>query len=342
VISPGDRVSDVLARDETLVDVFAAASPAFERLRNPVMRKLMARLVTVEQAARVASVDPEALVARLNQALAGGAVSAPEPAMKSRATSPRPAWLENPGARPVVELDVRDDLRAGREPFHAVMRAVRSLPADGIFALRAIFEPVPLYKVLAAMGFAHHTEVLADDDYRVWFHRDGSAPGGAPDPSAPTPDDPHVVVLDVRGLEPPEPMVRTLEALEALPADGVLVQVNVRVPQFLLPKLAERGFVHEIQQQSPDLVHLFIRHAPKENTAMTATELDVRAIPPRDKHPTIFRTFDALATGESFVLVNDHDPRPLRYQFEAERNGQYSWNYVESGPAVWRVAIAKR
>jgi len=69
--------------------------------------------------------------------------------------------------------------------------------------------------------------------------------------------------------------------------------------------------------------------------------LDVRAIPPRDKHPTIFQTFDALGTGESFVLLNDHDPRPLRYQFEAEHAGQFGWQYLEQGPEVWRVEISK-
>ena len=68
------------------------------------------------------------------------------------------------------------------------------------------------------------------------------------------------LVLDVRGLEPPEPMVRTLEALAAMPRGKTLVQLNVRVPQFLLPKLEERGFSCEIREQSKDLVRLFIRH----------------------------------------------------------------------------------
>lgn len=71
-------------------------------------------------------------------------------------------------------------------------------------------------------------------------------------------------------------------------------------------------------------------------------ELDVRVIPPREKHPTIFQTFDQLAPGEAFVLVNDHDPFPLRYQFEAVRPGQFEWEYVESGPTVWRIVITRR
>ena len=71
-------------------------------------------------------------------------------------------------------------------------------------------------------------------------------------------------------------------------------------------------------------------------------ELDVRVIPPRDKHPTIFRTFDALANGDAMVIVNDHDPRPLKYQFSAERAGLFDWDYEAEGPDVWRVRIGRR
>lgn len=73
----------------------------------------------------------------------------------------------------------------------------------------------------------------------------------------------------------------------------------------------------------------------------TPNQLDVRVIPPREKHSTIFHTFDALEPGESFTLVNDHDPMPLRYQFEAERAGTFGWEYLERGPAVWRVEISR-
>ena len=68
-----------------------------------------------------------------------------------------------------------------------------------------------------------------------------------------------VVVLDVRGLEPPEPLVKTLEALVVLPRGKTLVQLNVRVPRLLLPKLEERGFVYEIDAQPPDLIRVLIR-----------------------------------------------------------------------------------
>jgi uncharacterized protein (DUF2249 family) len=73
----------------------------------------------------------------------------------------------------------------------------------------------------------------------------------------------------------------------------------------------------------------------------TQRVLDVRPIPPREKHPAIFQTFAELQPGESFVLVNDHDPKPLRYQFEYEHAGEFAWEYKESGPVVWAVQISR-
>ena len=74
---------------------------------------------------------------------------------------------------------------------------------------------------------------------------------------------------------------------------------------------------------------------------MTADELDVRQIRKPDKHPTIFATYDALECGESFVLVNNHDPVHLHDEFEIEHPGSYGWSYLESGPRTWRIHISK-
>ncbi|HLN61476.1 MAG TPA: DUF2249 domain-containing protein [Symbiobacteriaceae bacterium] len=73
----------------------------------------------------------------------------------------------------------------------------------------------------------------------------------------------------------------------------------------------------------------------------SAVVVDVRPIPPFQKHPTIFGAFNGLASGESMILVNDHDPKPLYYQFAAELAGKFEWNYLEQGPQVWRVQIKK-
>jgi uncharacterized protein (DUF2249 family) len=69
--------------------------------------------------------------------------------------------------------------------------------------------------------------------------------------------------------------------------------------------------------------------------------IDVRTIAPRQRHPLIFDTFDTLLPGEALLLVNDHDPKPLYYQLQAEYPTPFTWNYVESGPEVWQVLIGK-
>ncbi len=70
--------------------------------------------------------------------------------------------------------------------------------------------------------------------------------------------------------------------------------------------------------------------------------LDVRNIVPRERHPKIFGTFDNLKKGEMMVLINDHDPKPLKYQLDAERTGQLDWKYIEQGPEIWKVEITKK
>jgi len=69
--------------------------------------------------------------------------------------------------------------------------------------------------------------------------------------------------------------------------------------------------------------------------------VDVRSLAPGQRHAKIFQLVDELAPGASFILVNDHDPKPLYYQLEAEYPRQFSWTYRERGPDVWRVEIGK-
>ena len=70
-------------------------------------------------------------------------------------------------------------------------------------------------------------------------------------------------------------------------------------------------------------------------------ELDIRPVPPAKRHLLIFEWFDKLQPGEGFVLINDHDPKPLFYQFQAERTGTFGWDYLESGPDTWRIRVSR-
>ncbi len=89
----------------------------------------------------------------------------------------------------------------------------------------------------------------------------------------------------------------------------------------------------------------FLAHPinPKKETNMSdPQQLDVRALPPPQRHALIFHACGKLAEGDAVVLINDHDPKPLYYQFEAEYPGWFGWEYVQSGPEVWKVRITRK
>jgi uncharacterized protein (DUF2249 family) len=80
---------------------------------------------------------------------------------------------------------------------------------------------------------------------------------------------------------------------------------------------------------------------PEAAIASDSNVVDVRTLVPAQRHQKIFQLVNELVSGASFVLVNDHDPKPLYYQLEADYPKQFSWTYIERGPVVWRVEIGK-
>jgi uncharacterized protein (DUF2249 family) len=255
MITAETNLGRLLEEHPDLVEVLAGCHDHFARLRSRTLRQLMAPRVTVGQAAAVAGVSVADLVATLQQAIGEPttASAATAPATPATHAQPRPAELDRLRA---VELDVRDDVRRGEEPFTRIMAAVKALDPHEALLIRAPFEPVPLYDVLGRRGLAHWTERLGARDWRVWFHR-GAPPvpaAGAAAPAAP-------MTLDVRGLEPPLPMVRVLERLDGLGPDDVLTVLHERRPTFLYPQLDDRGFRHETDEPEPGLVRIVIRRA---------------------------------------------------------------------------------
>lgn len=152
----------------------------------------------------------------------------------------------------IIELDVRDDLRRGREPFSKIMMTVGQLKANESLRLLAPFEPTPLFAVLAQQGFSHVSKALESGDYEVLFSRpaastkDRSLLGTEVSRSSTA----AAVELDARGLEPPQPMVKILEAVETLPVHAELHARTDRRPMHLYAQLEERGFTARSEEQS--------------------------------------------------------------------------------------------
>ncbi len=164
-----------------------------------------------------------------------------------------------------LTLDVRDDLHRGAEPFPRIMQAVGCLSAGQGLRLLTNFEPLPLYAVLGKQGFAHRAVRHGEGDWEVLFSPQGAPPqrpGAAPTVSAAAAASwaKPSTYLDNRGLLPPEPMVRILDALEHLNAGEVLEALNEREPVFLYPELQARGAAVHTEKTSEG-VRILVRRA---------------------------------------------------------------------------------
>ncbi|MFB6254131.1 MAG: DUF2249 domain-containing protein, partial [Halobacteriaceae archaeon] len=81
--------------------------------------------------------------------------------------------------------------------------------------------------------------------------------------------------------------------------------------------------------------------APPDPSLNITKTLDVRDLPPAQRHEKIFTEYDDLSIGQGFVLINDHDPEPLYYQFKAEEDDTFQWEYQQKQPGEFKVLIGK-
>jgi hypothetical protein len=153
-----------------------------------------------------------------------------------------------------VTIDVRPVIQSGGDPFSLIMSTLDTLGPEDSLLLIAPFQPVPLFRVMAQKGYKGKSEATAAGDWEVLFSPEkkagsrlemGSRPQEAP------PGGREIIDVDVRGLEPPEPLVKILEAVESAPGSAVLHARTLRRPMHLYAALEERGWKGETIEQ-PD------------------------------------------------------------------------------------------
>ena len=152
-----------------------------------------------------------------------------------------------------------------------------------------------------------------------------------------------IETLDVTKLEPRMKHPTIFKYFDALQPGEEFVIENDHDPKPLYYELiGERGniFTWEYLQKGPEWFIVRICKNPLEEQK-EVERLNVTAIEPKFKHPTIFKYFDALEAGESFIIENDHDPKPLYYELLAERGDIFTWEYLLKGPELYEVQIAK-
>lgn len=240
------KVSEILNKYPETIDIFIEASPHFKKLENKILRKTLARRVTVEQAAKIAGVDLNELLFKLNKRINSDFIPEKNTQKEISISQIKPEWLEKISTDKIVQLDVRTIINSGKDPFLDIMNKVKELTDDQVFLLINSFEPVPLYTVLGNRGFEHFTEI-ENDKFKVYFFRKQKNVNVNNSPKNETIESiydnfSNLVELDVRELPPPEPMIKILESLSKVDENTVLVVHHHREPLMLYSKLEERGY----------------------------------------------------------------------------------------------------
>ncbi len=168
-----------------------------------------------------------------------------------------PEPLAKAGVTVARDLDVRPILGKGGDPFSLIMKTVQSLAPTEALHLVVGFEPAPLYAVLKSAGFLSHTD-RAGEVFHVWFHRDPSEARAAAPVEAERVPLQAPVQMDVRGLEPPAPMITILEKLVELGPGAQLLVRHHREPVLLYDKLKLRGYAARAEKRGEGdyLVHV--------------------------------------------------------------------------------------
>jgi len=259
------KVAKVLDAFPETLDAFLEVSPHFSKLKNKVLRKTIARRVTLDQAARVGGVNLNTLLMKLNRK-AGFDVDSLS--LKNSESPVSVGAVHEPPLpdRTEVILDVRPIIESGTDPFKTIMKTVKDMNDDEMLHLINSFEPVPLYSVMETKGFKHAAEKKGDE-WHIWFWKDeGNRSEEKKNVETFSSDKNstknNIVEIDVRGLEPPEPMVKILETLNRLDDDTTLLVHHHREPMLLYDKLEELGYGAETSKIEENYYKVVINKEP--------------------------------------------------------------------------------
>lgn len=166
LITPKTKVLQLIEAYPQLEEILIAVVPAFSRLKNPMLRRTVAKVATLQQAAGVGGLKAEELINRLRrevgQDLYAGGAGTPY-------NTARPAWFDP--ARVVKELDAGPMLAAGEQPVNQAMADLADLAPRAIYKLSAPFLPAPLIDKGASLGLDHWLVRESEENFIVYFYK---------------------------------------------------------------------------------------------------------------------------------------------------------------------------
>lgn len=267
LINPNTKISHLLKENPAALDAIVSITPKFNKLKNPILRKLMAARTSIAMASKIGGCAIENFYEVLTP-LGFEVDSSIEEEKEARPNVP--AFIMNINHELVHTLDVRPTIEAGKDPLKDIMKAVKGIPEGGALKLINSFEPTPLIKLLEQQGYKYFYDPIDGDTTETWFYKeDGGENGIQLDTNAIDAArqgfeemlqqfSENIVEIDVRQLQMPLPMQTILATLEDLPEGKALYVNHKRVPMFLLPELKDGGFDYRIKDIAEGDVKLLI------------------------------------------------------------------------------------
>jgi hypothetical protein len=167
IITPRTKIYDLLKSYPELEDVLIELAPVFKKLKNPVLRRTIARVTTLQQAAQVGEIPVHTLVNSLRQKVGQDTLEGLEAGTTGH--SSRPSWLTE--EKIVNRLDARPIIEQGGHPLGVVLEAVKELKPGEIYELTTPFLPAPLIERVVAQGFDHFADKNAEDHFVSYFFK---------------------------------------------------------------------------------------------------------------------------------------------------------------------------
>ncbi len=264
-ISASTKISALLKFNPASLEAIVSINKHFEKLRNPVLRKVLASRVTIAEAAKIGKCSIDIFFDKLKAI--GFEIENNRDKINMK-MNPIPEFVNTSTESNTTELDVREEIRNGRDPFQIIMKAIDELPENFTLLLINSFEPVPLIKILNNKGFLHFVKYQEDGAVYTYLKKqDANSPMKIEIPVNDSSSEfislfkqycGKLKTIDVRNLEMPLPMTTILGELESLPNDMALFVHHKKVPQFLFPELQERNFKWSIEEKTADEVDLLI------------------------------------------------------------------------------------
>ncbi|MEJ7693107.1 DUF2249 domain-containing protein [Daejeonella sp.] len=265
-INAKTKISELIKANPRTIATLAEFNSNFNKLKNPILRNLLARRVSISDACRIGRCELTEFLAKM--ASIGFEIEGSEEIMPPVESDMMTASQFTAGLS-VVELDVRPILAGGGDPLNLILDKSRGLKTGECLKIINTFEPLPLVKLFSKRGFRSWTERPGIDTVLTWFVK-GEDINARPEPPIEISGDHEfqnqmaafpaekLQTVDVRDLAMPLPMITILEYLSRLGPDEALFVYHKKIPVYLLPELAERGFRYFIQHSADGDVNMFI------------------------------------------------------------------------------------